>query len=419
MTKRAKIKAHRKPKIARDRSWKTRVLRGEIEDLDQELPLVERALARGREEERVKLWTKVEEELALEAVPSPEETVPAGWREGFVVRASTGLYDVDLEALTPSATDVPSALRAGPTDRPRSAPSLRSSPPLRLCVETLLCSVRGSLSAVETGYTNVVAVGDRVLVSGAESGSGVIERVLARRTVLARPDVFNPDRSQVIVANVDQLLIVASWSEPELWMELIDRSLIAAVEGKMEPLICLNKVDLAGDQAACWEEMRVYQELGHTVLFTSARTGQGVDALRAHLVGRETALTGLSGVGKSSLLMAVQPDLELRVADVSQARGEGRHATTQVSLLRLDGGGYVVDTPGIRELGLIKVHRHELVLYFPEIAALVGQCRFNDCTHTHEPGCAVLEAVEQEDIAWSRYHSYQSIYESLPEYYTE
>jgi ribosome biogenesis GTPase len=117
--------------------------------------------------------------------------------------------------------------------------------------------------------------------------------------------------------------------------------------------------------------------------------------------------------------MAVQPNLELKVDEVSGYSGEGRHTTTQVSLLKLDEGGYVVDTPGIRELGLITVHRHELVLYFPEIAALVGQCQFNDCSHTQEPGCAVTKAVEAGQIAWSRYASYLAIYEDLPEYYTE
>jgi ribosome biogenesis GTPase len=165
--------------------------------------------------------------------------------------------------------------------------------------------------------------------------------------------------------------------------------------------------------------MALYEELGYTVLFTSAETGQGIDKLRAHLTGKRTVLAGMSGVGKSSLLLAVQPDLELRVAEVSAFSGEGRHTTSQVSLLKLHEGGYVVDTPGIRELGLITVHRHELVLYFPEIAELVGQCRFNDCTHTHEPGCAVVQAVKDEEIAWTRYASYQAIYESLPEYYTE
>jgi ribosome biogenesis GTPase len=385
LTKRKKIKARRKPKIVRDRSWRARVLRGEIDD-ELKVPQVERVLPRGQEEERVNLWTKIESELELEASTQTDEIViPDGWFKGVVIRVSTGLYHVDLGE------------------------------------ETIICSVRGSLSASETGYTNIVAVGDRVLVSSESLPDGVIERVLPRTTVLARPDVVNQDVSQIIVSNVDQLLIVSSWYEPDIWLELIDRALITAAEGKMKPLICINKIDLLDkvDRADCHEVVKIYQELGYTVLLTSAATGQGIDALRDCLVGHETALVGLSGVGKSSLLMAVQPDLKLKVTDVSDYSGQGRHTTTQVSLLKLDQGGYVVDTPGIRELGLIKVHRYELVLYFPEIEALVEQCRFNDCTHLHEPGCAVIEAVEDERIPWSRYASYQAIYESLPEYYTE
>lgn len=382
--KRKRIKSNRKPRVVRDKSWKTRVLREEIDEWDEVTPQIERVVPRGREEERVKLWTKVEQDLQLDSTEEGiPETIPDGWQHGIVTRVSTSLYDVDLGQ------------------------------------ETALCAVRGSLTAAETGYTNVVAVGDEVLVSLDLSGDGVIERIYPRQTVLARPDVVNSDLSQIIVANVDQVLIVSSWEEPTLWLELLDRYLIAAATGQMNPLICLNKIDLALDIEHCIEEMALYQELGYTVLFTSAETGQGIGELRTHLSGKKTVLAGMSGVGKSSLLLAVQPDLELRVEEVSAYSGEGKHTTTQVSLLKLDGGGYVVDTPGIRELGLITVHRHELVLYFPEIAALVGQCRFNDCSHTHEPGCAVIQAVENEEIAWTRYASYQSIYESLPEYYTE
>jgi len=384
--KRKQIKANRKPKIVRDKSWKTRILRGDLDPEDIENYGLERVVPRGREENRVKLWTKVEEELQL----SPDGTksmialeIPDNWQQGVVTQVSTSLYHVDLGE------------------------------------QVTLCAVRGALSAGDTGYTNVVAVGDQVLVSLDRAGDGVIEHVLPRQTVLARPDVVNQDLSQIIVSNVDQVLIVSSWEEPPVWLELIDRYLIAAAEGQMEAVICLNKIDLALDERECHEEMAVYQELGYTVLFTSAETGQGIDELREHLVGKQTVLAGLSGVGKSSLLMAVQPDLELRVAEVSGYSGEGRHTTTQVSLLKLDEGGYVVDTPGIRELGLIAVHRHELVLYFPGIAALVDRCQFNDCSHTHEPGCAVVQAVESGDIAWTRYASFLSIYESLPEYYTE
>jgi ribosome biogenesis GTPase len=382
--KRKRIKAHRKPKIVRDRSWKTRFLQGDVEKVGQDISRTERILPRGREEERIRLRTRVEEELRLQAeTPAEEFDIPNDWRRGVVTCISTSTYHVDLGK------------------------------------EVILCSARGSLSASQTGYTNVVAVGDNVFVSLGMAGHGVIERVLPRRTILARPDVFNEDMSQIIVSNVDQLLIVAAWEEPTIWLELIDRYLIAAAEGNLAPLICLNKIDLAEDEADCREVMSIYEALGYTVLYTSAITGQGVDALRTCLIGHETVLAGLSGVGKSSLLMAVQPDLELKVAEVSYYSGEGRHATTQVSLLKLDEGGYVVDTPGIRELGLATIHRHELVLFFPEIADLVGQCRFNDCSHTHEPSCAVVQAVEEGHIPWSRYASYQMIYESLPEFYTE
>ena len=380
--KRKKIKANRKPKLVRNKSWKKHLLQGDIGEAD--LPTTERILPRSREEERVALRAKVEQELLRETAGTVTETeLPKGWEQGVVTRISTSIYHVDLGS------------------------------------QALLCGVRGTLSASQTGYTNVVAVGDDVLVSLGESGHGAIEQVLPRRTTLARPDPFNEDMSQVVVANVSQLLIVAAWEEPPIWLELIDRYLIAAAEGGLEPLICLNKTDLAANPEDYREAMTVYKDLGHTVLYTSAVSGHGIDGLRAHLIAKSTVMAGVSGVGKSSLLMAVQPDLQLRIAEVNWASGEGRHTTTQVSLLRLDEGGYVVDTPGIRELGLIMTHRPELVLYYPEIASRVGQCRFNNCTHTHEPGCAVIDAVEQGEIPWSRYASYQTIYDSLPEYYTE
>ncbi len=386
MSKRKPIKAHRKPKIVRDRAWLSHALSGDYEALESRLPRQGKILPPGRRENRVQTWTRMERELSL-INAMDDDPAPEGCRAGVVIQVSTGLYDVDMGD------------------------------------EVRLCAVRGSLSASLTGYTNVVAVGDRVWVSDDGRNGGVIERVRPRRAVLARPDVFNPDRSQIIVSNVDQLLIVSSWVEPNIWLELIDRSLIVAAEGNMIPLICLNKVDMMADEPEVWDDceqtMQIYRDLGYTVLYTSAATGQGVDELRQLLIGHETALVGMSGTGKSSLLMAVQPDLELAVADVSEYSGQGRHTTTQVSLLPLDEDGYVVDTPGIRELGLIKVRRHELILHFPEMMERTGQCRFNDCTHLEEPGCVVRQAVEDGQVAVSRYHSYCSIYESLPEYYTE
>ena len=381
--KRKKIKPNRKDKVVRDQDWKQRVLQDHRDVWESGLPVEERILPRSREEELIELRTKVDDEIRSAEAGELETEIPQGWYEGIVTEISTSLYEVDLGD------------------------------------HTILCAVRGSLTATRTGYTNIVAVGDVVWVSPGRAGHGVIERVLPRQTVLARPDPHNDDLSQVIVANVDQVLIVSSWEEPPLWLELIDRYLIAAQEGNLVPLICLNKIDLAGDEFDYREDVSIYEDLGYTVLYTSVETGEGLDELRAHLAGKSTVLAGLSGAGKSSLLNAIQEGLELRVADVSGYSGHGRHTTTQVSLLKLDDGGYVVDTPGIRELGLITVHRPELVLYFPEIAQLIGQCKFNDCTHSHEPGCAVIEAVEDGRVPFSRYESYLSIYDSLPEYYTE
>jgi ribosome biogenesis GTPase len=382
-TSRKRIKPNRKPKLARERNWRERYLSGELDQEELDSRQVERIVPRSREEKLIEIRTKVEQELTQQAPPDiDQQETPKDGQTGTVIQISTSIYHVDL----------------GDT--------------------VLLCAVRGSLTASETGYTNIVAVGDKVLVSPGDAGHGVIEHVLPRRTVLARPDVWNEDLSQIVVANVDQLLIVSSWEEPPLWLELIDRYLIAASEGGLESLICLNKIDLAESEQDYEPEMSIYEDLGYQVLYTSVETGQGIDELRQHLEQRSTVLAGLSGTGKSSLLMAVQPDLQLRIAQVSHDTGAGRHTTTQVSLLKLDEGGYVVDTPGIRELGLISTRRHELILHFPEIAEMVSQCRFNDCTHLHEPGCAVKEAVEDGRIPWSRYASYQSIYESLPEYYT-
>lgn len=277
----------------------------------------------------------------------------------------------------------------------------------------LLCSLRGTLTARMTGFTNVVAVGDRVLLSPAAAGEAVVERVMPRTSVLARPDVFYDHLDQVIVANADQLLIVAAWRDPIIWLELVDRLVISAERNGLDPILCVNKMDLAADPGEPHRLLQPYRELGLEILFTSALTGAGIAELRQWLRGKTTALAGLSGVGKSSLLAAVQPGLQLRVGAISDDTHQGRHTTTQVSLLRLQGGGYVVDTPGIKEFGLRGLSRAELVHYFPEIAAAGRRCRFGDCSHSHEPDCAVRAALEGGAISADRYHSFRVIYEDL------
>jgi ribosome biogenesis GTPase len=279
---------------------------------------------------------------------------------------------------------------------------------------TLTCSVRGTLAHHDTGFTNVVAVGDRVRVSRGGGEEGIVEAVMPRRSVLARPDPFYSHLQQVVVANLEQVLIVASWQEPPLWAELIDRYLIAAQRSRISALICVNKVDLAEDAAPVRAQLQPYADLGHRLLFTSAVTGKGVGRLREALRGRTTALVGLSGVGKSSLLAALQPGLVLRTAEVSGHSGQGRHTTSQITMLPLAIGGFVVDTPGIREFGLGGLTRAELMRFYREFVPFADRCRFSNCSHAHEPGCAVKAAVTRGCLSPMRYHSYRRIYESLP-----
>jgi ribosome biogenesis GTPase len=279
--------------------------------------------------------------------------------------------------------------------------------------ERLLCDLRGVLAAEGTPYTNIVAVGDRVLLSRPEAGHGWVERVLPRRSALTRPDPFYRHLKQIVVANADQLLIVAAWREPHLWLRLIDEYLIAAIRNNLAPLICINKIDLAEDAAACRTLVRPYADLGYRLLLTSAVSGEGLEELRQVLRDKTTVLAGMSGVGKSTLLSRVEPGLNLRAKTVSEKSGEGRHTTTQVNLWPLAAGGYVIDTPGIRELGLQGLDPEELVTFYPEIAEAAESCRFSNCSHHHEPGCAVRAAVENGAIADWRYENYHKLYDNL------
>lgn len=285
-----------------------------------------------------------------------------------------------------------------------------------LAGETLLCDLRGSLSAEGTPFTNIVAVGDRVLFSrpgNEERGAGRVERVLPRRSALTRPDPFYRHLKQIAVANADQLLIVAAWREPHLWLRLIDEYLVAAIRNNLTPLICINKVDLAEDAADCRALVQPYADLGYRLLLTSAVSGEGLDELRQVLRDKTTVLAGMSGVGKSTLLSAVEPGFNLKAKTVSVKSGEGRHTTTQVNLFPLQAGGYVIDTPGIRELGLHGLSRPELITFYPEIEEAAESCRFSNCTHDHEPGCAVLAAVDDGEIAEWRYENFQKLYGQL------
>jgi ribosome biogenesis GTPase len=256
--------------------------------------------------------------------------------------------------------------------------------------------------------TDAAAVGDRVLVQLLEDGTGVIEDVKERIRVLSRKAPGRTDVEQVIVANPDQVVFVFSCADPDPNFRMLDRMLVVAEREEIPVLICANKIDLVAPRSAK-AEFGEYARLGYRVIYTSAKKGKGVRALRRALKGKLSVFAGPSGAGKSSLLNAIQPGLGLRTKEVSQATGKGQHATVFPELLSLDGGGYVADTPGLKAFALWDIEPEELDAYFPEIRPLVAECEFSDCTHMHEPGCAVLEAVEQGKISPERLDSYHRI----------
>lgn len=272
-------------------------------------------------------------------------------------------------------------------------------------------SLRGRLK-LEARTGDRVVIGDRVDVEVQPDGSATIEAVEPRRTELARrAPGQGARRAKIIVANVDQVVIVFAAAHPEPRLRMLDRFLVLAESNELGALIVVNKVDLTGlDEAR--SRFGLYEAAGYPVLYTSVSEGIGIDALRESLCGRTSVLTGPSGVGKSSLLNAVDPGFQLRTGDVSEAVRKGRHTTVSAELLPLRCGGYVADTPGLREVGLWGIPVEELDHYFPEFRPYLGECRFGyACTHTHEPGCAVREAVEGGEIPVERYESYRLLRE--------
>jgi ribosome biogenesis GTPase len=275
-------------------------------------------------------------------------------------------------------------------------------------VGTIEAVLRGRLKREERLGGRVV-VGDRVMVGRTEGGeeeAWAIEEVGDRRSSLARKAPGKAPRAKVIVANVDQIVIVFAVARPEPHLRMLDRFLVLCEANELDALIVVNKVDITGE-AAARETFGTYERIGYSVLYTSVQEAVGVDALNARVCGKMSALAGPSGVGKSSLLNAVQPGLALRVASVSDAVQKGRHTTVTAQLVPLNCGGYVADTPGLRELGLWGVDLESLDWCFPEFRPRLGTCRYgNSCTHLHEPGCEVIERVGDE-ITTSRYESYR------------
>ena len=282
--------------------------------------------------------------------------------------------------------------------------------------EICRCAVRRLLKTLATDERHVVVTGDfvRFRLQDENPEEGFIERIEPRTTCLARKSW---KRKHIIAANADQLVIVTSLAEPTMKPNLIDRMVIMAEKIGMQPLICVNKIDL-GDAASCVPMMGVYARMGYEVILVSAATGAGIPRLRTRLRGHRSVISGQSGVGKSSLLNAVEAGLGLRTSRVSEMNQKGRHTTTAAELLKLSGGGYVVDTPGIRQFDLWDVIPEEVPALFRDLVPFSGLCKFQDCTHTHEEDCAVREAVEGGMMDERRFENFLQIVDScsIPEY---
>ena len=278
-----------------------------------------------------------------------------------------------------------------------------------------LCTVRRTLQRIERRTRNAVVAGDNVLYrnvdsDGRDEQQGVIERIEPRHSELTRLSGY---RAHLIAANVQQVIIVASASDPPLKPSLIDRFVCAAERGRMEAIVCINKADLV-DPAELVRVTGRYAQIGYRTVLVSAEQETGIDDLRSMLDGRESVFTGQSGVGKSSLLNVLQPGLSIRTAEVSVDSGKGKHTTRTASLLplqtdRFPNGGWVVDTPGVRQMDLWGIDIEDVGRLFREFGPFAANCRFADCTHTHEDDCEVLHAVQFGMISEARYESYLRI----------
>lgn len=253
---------------------------------------------------------------------------------------------------------------------------------------------------------DLIAVGDQVKASIQEDGTAMIEEIEERRGKFSRmAPAARGEYEQIIIANQDQVLLTFACADPEPNLRMLDRFLIITEEQDIPVVIIANKVDLVSTRAAK-ATFGHYPGLGYPVLYASAKNGRGIRKLRSHLQGKISVLVGPSGVGKSSLLNAVQPELGLRVRQISESTRRGKHTTVVRAMFPLKGGGYVADTPGLKALALWDIEPEELDGYFPEIAPLIPDCQFSDCTHDEEPNCAVREAVERGGVHPERYESY-------------
>ena len=282
---------------------------------------------------------------------------------------------------------------------------------------TVNCKMRGVLRLKGLRCTNPVAVGDIVQVEDKGGDAPVVGAIEPRKNYIIRRASNLSKEFQIIAANLDQAVLVATLTNPVTSTTFIDRFLATAEAYQVPAVLAFNKIDLLDTDE--WRGQLdalklLYESIGYPVVTMSAATGQGADDLRAQLTGKTSLLSGNSGVGKSSIINLLIPDAHVKVGDVSQTHHKGMHTTTFSELLDLPDGGAIIDTPGVKAFGTIDFERAQVAHYFPEIFKISCECRFNNCTHTHEPGCAVLAAIERGEIASTRFASYLSILDEDP-----
>ena len=287
--------------------------------------------------------------------------------------------------------------------------------------QLLDCKIKGNFRLRGIRSTNPVAVGDRVTLSSPSTEGGregvFITDIEDRRNYIIRKSINLSKQSHILAANVDQALLVVTVSRPQTSTTFIDRFLASAEAYRVPVILVFNKTDLLDDDELHYQQMMIhlYQAIGYECRAISAAQGDGVEELRPLLEGQITLLSGNSGVGKSTLINRLVPDANLRTAEISDAHNTGMHTTTFSEMISLEGASYLIDTPGIKGFGTFDMEPEEITGYFKDIFHYSKDCRFSNCTHTHEPGCAVLKAVEEHLIAQSRYQSYLSMLDDKDE----
>lgn len=287
-----------------------------------------------------------------------------------------------------------------------------------LCGEQRInCRIRGKLRLKGVRSTNPVVVGDIVRCEADQSGEWVIYDIVPRRNYIIRRASNLSKESHIIAANIDRAMIVVTLIEPVTALEFVDRFLVTCEAYKVPATILLAKIDLLADSAEAVEQFHaIYESAGYEVIDISATEGIGIERVKELLDGCVTLVSGNSGVGKSTLVGRIDPTLDIRTGEISESFHKGKHTTTFSTMYPIGNGGYIIDTPGIKGFGLIEIDDKELWHYFPEMIATAGECRFYNCTHTHEPGCAVVEAVKEGRISFSRYESYLKILDDDDKY---